>query len=269
MKKASTILISIIFFFNFSIGQDTSLIMVRIPIMNVISVQYDHFNKLYVTTEDYRLIQFNDAGIQQAQYNEIKYGNLSIVDLSNPLAILLYYPDFGVIQILDRNLSLQSEINLRSIGFQTNTAVGLAADNNIWFYNLEKLKLFKIDPTGKVIRKSNELIGLIGKSMIKGQIREQDNFLLARAPGFGWMLFDDFGSYIQGLPIPDEEIQYFSNDKIIYREDEYIKQFELNKVQTRSFPFPSFMNVKNDIQFINDTWIEKTPSQINIYKLKN
>ncbi|GAB1397355.1 hypothetical protein MASR1M65_21340 [Saprospiraceae bacterium] len=92
--------------------------------------------------------------------------------------------------------------------------LGLGADNNIWFYNMETFRLIKIDSFGKIIRKQ-PTTGLVGKSHFTGQIWGKDIFLLMRAPDFGWMLFDDFGSYIQTLPLPDEEIQYFTNDKSI------------------------------------------------------
>lgn len=251
-----------------SFSQDSSIVIINLNVENTDRVLTDKFSNFFVVNEDQKLIQFDENGQQKAVYNEIKYGKFGIIDLNNPLSILIYYPDFSIVQILDRNLTFQSEINLRSLGFQTNTAVGLGADNNIWFYNLEKFRLIKIDPTGKVIRKSNELIGLIGKSTISGQIWEQDNFLLTRAPGFGWMLFDDFGSYIQTLPLPDEEIQNFSGDKIYFREGEYIQQFDLNTIRKKAFPIPDFIDNEHDIQFINQLWIERTKNRIRIYKLK-
>lgn len=249
-------------------SQDSSLVIRNLSVPNNEKVLYDKFQNIYVTTSDPALVQFDEKGIKKSQFNEFKYGKFTLVDLNNPLSILIYYGDFGIVQILDRNLTLQSEINLRSLGYQTNTAIGLGADNNIWFYNLEKLRLIKIDPTGKIIRKSNELIGLIGKSIIKGQIWEQDNFLLARAPGFGWMLFDDFGGYIQTLPLPDDEIQYFSNDKISYRTDDQINILDLNSMRVKSYPIPGLVDPAKDVQFINGCWIERSTNSIKIYSLK-
>jgi hypothetical protein len=249
-------------------SQDSSLVIRNLSVPNNEKVLYDKFQNIYVTTSDPALVQFDEKGIKKSQFNEFKYGKFTLVDLNNPLSILIYYGDFGIVQILDRNLTLQSEINLRSLGYQTNTAIGLGADNNIWFYNLEKLRLIKIDPTGKIIRKSNELIGLIGKSIIKGQIWEQDNFLLARAPGFGWMLFDDFGGYIQTLPLPDDEIQYFSNDKISYRTDDQINILDLNSMRVKSYPIPGLVDPAKDVQFINGCWIERSTDSIKIYSLK-
>ncbi len=262
------ILVFMISLFQELIGQDSTVVIIELKIVNSEQIQLDKFNNIFVSTSDRQLIQFDEKGIKKAVYNEIKYGRIGIIDLNNPLNILIYYPDFSIVQILDRNLTLQSEINLRIMGYQTNPAIGLSADNNIWFYNLEKYRLIKLDPTGKILRKSNELIGLIGKSTIAGQIREQDNFLLARAPDFGWMLFDDFGSYIQTLPIPDNEILNLSDDKISYREDDFIKQFDLNNLGTKAYPIPGFMNSENEIQYINQTWIERSTDKIKIYQLK-
>lgn len=248
-------------------SQDSTILTTTIKIQNVEQILLDNFNNIYVLEGKNKVIQYDINGTQKAIYNELRYGDLKIIDLNNPLSIMLYFPSFSMVQILDRNLSLQSEINLMTLGFQTNTAIGLGADNNIWFYNQEKSRLIKLDPSGKVLRKSNELIGLIGNSTVAGQIWEQDNFILAQAPGFGWMLFDDFGSYIQTLPIPDHEIQYFKNGIITYLKNDAIKLFDLNTLRTKTLPIPQFINLNNSLQYLNGMWIEKSPESINIYRL--
>lgn len=261
----------LLFFFvseNSPYAQDSTIVVSNIKMDGIEQVFCDRFKNLYVVTDEPALRQYDLKGKKLSEFNEVRYGKITIADISNPLNIMLYYGNFGIIQILDRNLTLQSEINLRSLGFITNTAIGLAADNNIWFYNLEKFRLIKIDPQGKTIRTSNELTGLIGKSAMTGQIWEQDNFLLMRAPEFGWMLFDDFGSYMQNLPLPDEDIQYISNNRIFFRQDEHIGVLDMNTMRTKSYPIPGFLDLESNIQFIHDCWIQSWPSGVKTYHLE-
>ena len=248
-------------------AQDSSLIVTKLNIPNTELVLLDRFRNIYVATNEPRLLQYDSKGTKMAEYTEVRYGSFTVIDINNPLSILVYYADFGIVQILDRNLTLQSEFNLRTFGYLTNTAIGLGADNNIWFYNMETFRLIKIDSFGKIIRKSNELTGLVGKSAFTGQIWEQDNFLLMRAPDFGWMLFDDFGSYIQTLPLPDEEIQYFTNSRIYYRQEDYIDVLDLNNMRVKSYPIPTFLDQANNIQYIYKCWMEITADTIRIFTL--
>src|SRR5699024_773367 len=98
----------------------------------------------------------------------------------------------------------KKEISPKETGIENISAAGLADKNNIWVYDADKFMLVKMDSTGKVIRKSNALTGLIGNYKLQGQIWEDDNFLFIRAPHLGWIQFDDFGSFIQLIPIPDK-----------------------------------------------------------------
>ncbi|HMG14182.1 MAG TPA: hypothetical protein VK590_01975, partial [Saprospiraceae bacterium] len=212
------------------------------------------------------LNKYNKRGELAFKYNENRYDTISVVDLNNPLQILLFYSSFGVLQILDRNLALQSELQLKQLGYQTITAAGLAADNNIWIYDAEKFRLVKLDPFGKVIKKSNELIGLIGDNRLMGQIWEQDNFLFIRASGIGWLQFDDFASFIQIIPIPDMNIIRIEAEKIWYMEDGEVNQFDLATLHKKLYPVPGLIGKFDFIDQRPALWVKSLGEEIFIYK---
>lgn len=254
-----------IFSISNAFSQD-SLQTFKINVPKLERLYTDRLSDLYVSTTENELIKYSKTGNRLFKYSETRYGKIGIIDLSNPLSILLFYPDFGMLTILDRNLSLQSEINLRQAGYQSISAIGLAADNNIWIYDAEKFRLVKLDPFGKEIRKSNELTGLIGNHKLEGQIWEQDNFLFIRCPGLGWIQFDDFGSFIQLIPLPDKEIMRMEADKILYIDEGEIIQFDLSTLRKKTYPVP---NVVGDYHLIDQRpgiWIKSIGEEITIYK---
>jgi len=257
-------------FFSLSLisvkAQDSSIQIIKIAVPKFKYFYTDRLSDLYVTTQDNQLNKYNKRGELAFKYNENRYDTISVVDLNNPLQILLFYSSFGVLQILDRNLALQSELQLKQLGYQTITAAGLAADNNIWIYDAEKFRLVKLDPFGKVIKKSNELIGLIGDNRLMGQIWEQDNFLFIRASGIGWLQFDDFASFIQIIPIPDMNIIRIEAEKIWYMEDGEVNQFDLATLHKKLYPVPGLIGKFDFIDQRPALWVKSLGEEIFIYK---
>lgn len=64
-------------------------------------------------------------------YLNLKYGTPDIIDISNPLQILLFYKNFNKAILLDNQLSFITEIEL-PIGSEL---IANASKNKIWIYN--------------------------------------------------------------------------------------------------------------------------------------
>ncbi|WP_029271826.1 hypothetical protein [Flavobacterium sp. KJJ] len=70
------------------------------------------------------------------EYKNVSLGNITKVDLQNPLKIVLYYDAFNTVLLLDNQLNKITEIN-----FSQNTtpivvsAIGMSTQNQLWIYN--------------------------------------------------------------------------------------------------------------------------------------
>src|ERR1035438_5404402 len=71
----------------------------------------DKLGNTYVIADN-QLLEFDSKGNPLANYSETNLGSLRSIDASNPLKLVLYYPDFGQINTLDTKLALQSTVNL-------------------------------------------------------------------------------------------------------------------------------------------------------------
>ncbi|WP_418264027.1 hypothetical protein [Flavobacterium faecale] len=70
------------------------------------------------------------------EYKNVSLGNLTKIDINNPLKIVLFYQDFNAVILLDNQLNetqriffFQSENPINVI------ATGIAAQNQLWIYN--------------------------------------------------------------------------------------------------------------------------------------
>jgi hypothetical protein len=87
-----------------------------------------------------------------AIYNDVrKFGTATMIDVSNPLKVLLYYKDFATIVVLDRLLNIRNTIDLRLQNILQAKAIGLSYDNKIWVYDELESKLKKIDEGGQLL----------------------------------------------------------------------------------------------------------------------
>ena len=80
-------------------------------------------------------------------FTAISLGNLTHVDLYNPLQIVLFYKDFNTIILLDRQLNETHRIEGNKMETILNfDTVGLASQNQIWFYDFisQKIGLYQL-----------------------------------------------------------------------------------------------------------------------------
>lgn len=79
------------------------------------------------------------------EYKNVSLGNITKVDLQNPLKIVLFYEDFNTVVLLDNQLNKITEIN-----FSLNntpivvSAIGMSTQNQLWIYNAlnQQISLF-------------------------------------------------------------------------------------------------------------------------------
>ena len=258
-------LIAYLFFCN-TIQAEDSIQVIRIQITELANFYTDNQSDIYVLTKDNHILKYNNKGEQIFRYKEGRNGQAGLFDLNSSNKILVQYPSSGTITLLNKNLADPKEINLRALDFHDVTAAGFAGDNNIWIYDADKSKLFKIDSTGKVLRKSNELIGLIGNNILQGQIWEQEKFLFVHSPGLGWIQFDDTGSFIQLIPIPDQDIIRMEGDKIWYLLDGEVIQFDLSTLRKKVYPIPDMLGKYDQIDQRPNIWVKSLGNEIVIYK---
>ena len=79
---------------------------------------------------------------QSLKYKSVSLGEISRVDLQNPLQIILFYRKFNTVVLLDNQLNETSRINFSDIPQPIIAeAVGLASQNRLWAYDINTQEL--------------------------------------------------------------------------------------------------------------------------------
>src|SRR4029079_5095559 len=108
-------------------------------------------------------------------FNDMRrYGNIYLLDVSNPLKIIVYYRDFTTILVLDRFLKLINTVDLRRYGILQAKAVAQSYDNNYWVFDELDNTLKKIDDAGDVLLQSADFRILFSEPYNPSYIIDED-----------------------------------------------------------------------------------------------
>jgi hypothetical protein len=207
---------------------------------NVLTV--DNFSNFY-SSEDNRLLKFSPDGAFLYPYEEHKYGKIGMVDVSNPMKILVFYPDFMTAVTLDKFLAPLSVYNFFDLGYQNVSAVASSLDGRLWFYDNTDFKLKKIDEAGQVFRESQPLNIVANAVPNPNFIIEKDNAVYVNDPNIGIMVFDGFGSYNKTIPLKGLKRFQVFQDQVIYYENNRLNAFHLITLDLKSLTLPDSTDV--------------------------
>src|SRR5689334_22944763 len=77
---------------------DTLFKLEKIYRGDIVDFTVDNLDNLYLLNSHNQIRKYDSKGDSVAVYNEVKkFGQASLVDVSNPLKILVYYRDFATI----------------------------------------------------------------------------------------------------------------------------------------------------------------------------
>lgn len=201
------------------------------------SLAVDNFGNFY-TMSDNKVLKFGPDGKYLYPYEEFRNGKIGMIDVTNPMKLMVYYPDFSTIVFLDRFLSPLNKYNFFDLGYQNITAVASSVDGRLWFYDNVEFKLKKIDETGKVYRESQPLNVLIEQAPNPTFIVEKDNQVYVNDSAIGIMVFDLFGSYAKTIPLKGLKRFQVLQGQIVYQDGLTVNSYNPLTFETKGFALP-------------------------------
>ena len=203
MRKGLNILLIFLFLSVSAMAQaDTAFRLIKMMKGDIVDFTVDNLDNVYVLTSRNQIKKFNANGDSVAIYNDIKkFGQATLVDVSNPLKILLYYKDFATVVMLDRFLNAVNSIDLRKQNIFQAKAVGQSYDNKIWVYDEIENKLKKVDEDGKVLQETPDFRLLLGTAPSPIKIFDENRYVYVYDSIFGVYVFDYYGALKNNIMI--------------------------------------------------------------------
>ena len=183
----------------------------------------DNLSNIYLVTSTSQVKKFNANGDSVGVFNDMKrYRKITLLDVTNPLKILVYYKEFSTILVLDRFLSVVNAIDLRRQNISDVKAIGLSYDNNIWIYDELANKIRKIDDNGKQLLESTDLRMVFDEVPAPTHIIDNKKSLYLYDSKTGWFVFDYYGAYKNKFAFINWKDVQVINDNLIGRDESCI-----------------------------------------------
>jgi len=217
---------------------DTSWTPQKTISFHAVNFTTDNLGNIYFITGDNRLVKYDIRSDTTIAYNDFRYGTLGSVDATNPLQVILFYPDFGTILIMDRFLSLQNSIDLRSMHIFKADAVADSYDNNLWVYDEQRARLEKIDLNGNPLLESPDLRQVTGLVLQPDIILDMNNLVYLNDPAKGIFVFDHYGTYRNELHFTQVKSLQLFNGQLVMLRDDRVTVYNLGTLEEKELSLP-------------------------------
>lgn len=265
----------IFFYCSLSAQEDTSFRLIRKLKGDFVDFTVDNLNNIYTANSRNQVKKFNANGDSVAVYNDVrKFGRTSLIDVSNPLKILLYYRDFATVVVLDRFLNVVNVIDLRKLGIFQARAIGQSYDNKIWVYDDLENKLKKINESGKLESETVDLRQVLGQSISPLKIFDENRYVYVYDPQKAIYVFDYYGTMKNGILIAGWNNLKLAGRYIFGSKDDSLYRYEIKTFLYDQWKLPSvisgsrFFNFTSDRLFALKREEQESLATIYIYSIK-
>jgi hypothetical protein len=261
-------ILSLIFCATTFAQNDSSFVLVGSYKGDVVDAALDNLDNLYVISSTGQIKKYNAAGDSIAVYNQLRnFGKTFVIDVSNPLKVLLFYKDFSTVVVLDRFLAGITTINLKNFKIIQPAAVGLSYDNNIWVYDEYDSKLKKINEQGDLILETSDLRGALNISLSPQKIINDNGLVYVADTTTGIFVFDNYGSFKRKVPLVNWQTIGVGKNAVVSISKDVITVYNTSTLMQTEKKLPYYNPLARS--FISgDKFVTYSAQQLQVYRYR-
>ncbi len=224
-------------------------------------------DQLYILSLDNEILKIDSSGILWQRYNNKYLGRPQFIYLENPLQLVLFYPDYQTVIILDQWMSEIKRMKLTDFGVPFVRTIGIGPDRSIWYYDDQVKRLKKLGPEGNILFESTILITEDNAALESIVVRKTD--LIIQAISGTVYVLNLFGQLKNKIMPLGYVFKYAAALIYIFdRELQAVKTFSVPEMEAQhSFLLPKNLGHMNTVQIINDRMITINDSnQVQFWK---
>lgn len=249
--------------------EDSSFRRLRSLKGDIVSFTVDNLDNLYVLNSRNQIRKYNVNGDSVAIFNDVRrYGKATLVDVSNPLKVLVYYRDFATVLMLDRFLNVVNTIDLRKQNIFQARAIGQSYDNKIWVYDELENKLKKIDEDGKLLQETADFRLLFDKSLSPVKLYDENKYLYVCDTLKGIYVFDYFGAIKNIIQITRWQNLKVTGKYIYGSRGDSLYRYEISRFVYDEWPLPAPLRSAKSFNFTGTRLYALRENEVEIYELR-
>lgn len=184
----------------------------------------DHLGNYYLITRANELVKYDASGQWVGNHRQQVLGPLEMADVSNPMQLLLFYPEFSTLLQLDNMLYTTNRFSLGDVNQGNRSLLCRSFDNNFWLYDERAFRLRKLALDLRTVVQGEWLQNHFDGNLKPSYLLEYNEQLYLADQGRGILVFDLYGRYKRLLPIKgiarfdiDGDYLYWVKDGVVYR----------------------------------------------------
>lgn len=201
-------------------------------------VNLDNLGNLFVVTPKNELLKFNPQGKFLWNYTNKTYGEVSQIDVTDPLRVILYYEGYQQIVVLNNNLSEISKFTFNQNPNQQVTLVASANNNGFWVYDQINRELKKLTNNFIDDLKSGNIYQRNGFDMQANFMLTDDQYIYINDEKEGIRIFDRYGNFFKTAVIYPLNNFEVNDDDIYFMKDSAFMKYNINTYRLSKIDLP-------------------------------
>lgn len=202
----------------------------------------DQYQNIYFINDQNEIVKYNVLTKDSITFSDKQLGAPTYIDASNPLKILVLYPDYSSIVLLDKQLAALSVLQFNSPEtgnyYKPLVACKEEQGDHIWIFDVLSRKLIQLDERGNKINESEVFDQLFDATPDPYQLIASGQKLYLFDHILGVSVFDIFSSYVMSLDLVGDSYAQIIADKIIFISGNEIQYHDLGATGTESSKIP-------------------------------
>lgn len=198
----------------------------------------DNLGNLFVVTPANELLKFNPKGDFLWNYTNKSYGEIAQLDVTDPLRVILYYPAYQQVVVLNNNLSEISKYTFNQNPELQISLIASANNNGFWAYDqinreLRKLTNYFVDDL-----KSGNIYQRNGFDMQANFMLTDDQQVYINDTIAGIRIFDRFGNFIKTAVVYPKADFEVNDDEIYFTQANQLMRYNYQTFNLKEVPLP-------------------------------
>ncbi|SHM93747.1 hypothetical protein [Flavobacterium chilense] len=235
MSKTAHIFLSLLFIvcsFSVALSQNQKIKAALISQSTIDTDEFLGFDSFGYSYQIKNNVFSKSKGNEIFEYKNVSLGQITKVDLQNPLKIVLFYEDFNTVVLLDNQLNKMTEIN-----FSLNntpivvSGIGMSTQNQLWVYNTLNQQIGLFD----YLKNEYKTVSTPLIETIKYYQTDFNTFFWIDKKN-NWYSCDIFGKTTALGKVPDfDSVEIINNHQFLYSKANLLYFKDLTDSNTGSF----------------------------------
>ena len=227
--------------------------------------EVDRFGNVYLINYENEIIKYDENDEQFGYYSNNTLGDIGLLDVTNPLKVMAFYPAFYTCIFLDRQLRETIRINFIELGLGEIHTAATGNEGALWIFDYNEQRMKSINPKGEELLTTNDFRLLFEKTIQVVRIKQWGDEVYVQTQQNGLLVFDLFGYYKKTI-VTDGLVSFQWVDEtlfLVYPESiETYSRVDLRTeefAQTQDFDSKTCLLTRNEFVLVSDSTYQRHP----------